>query len=59
MDTQNINITPENGGSDSKSDKAAKAKKVVNKAAQLAGTAGLSVVGTINAAQNFSLLHHI
>jgi len=49
MDTQNLNITPENGGTDSKSDKAAKAKKVVGKAAQLAGAAGIGVAGTMAA----------
>lgn len=49
MDTQNLNITPENGGSDSKSDKAAKAKNVAGKAAQFAGAAGLGVAGTMAA----------
>lgn len=49
MDTQNLNITPENGGSDSKSDKAAKAKKVAGKTAQFAGAAGLGVAGTMAA----------
>lgn len=49
MNTQNLNITPENGGSDSKSDKAAKAKKVAGKAAQFAGAAGLGVAGTMAA----------
>lgn len=49
MDTQNLNITPENGGSDTKSDKAAKAKKVAGKAAQFAGAAGLGVAGTMAA----------
>lgn len=49
MDTQNLNITPENGGSDSKSDKAAKTKKVVGKATQFAGAAGLGVAGTMAA----------
>lgn len=49
MDTQDLNITPENGGSDSKSDKAAKAKKVTGKAAQFAGAAGLGVAGTMAA----------
>lgn len=49
MDTQNLNITPENGGSDSKSDKAAKAKKMAGKAAQFAGAAGIGVAGTMAA----------
>lgn len=49
MDTQNLNITPENGGSDSKSYKATKAKKVAGKAAQFAGAAGLGVAGTMAA----------
>lgn len=49
MDTQNLNITPENGGADNKSDKAAKAKKVAGKAAQFAGAAGLGVAGTMAA----------
>lgn len=49
MDTQNLNITPENGGSDCKSDKAAKTKKVAGKAAQFAGAAGLGVAGTMAA----------
>ncbi|MBD5268374.1 MAG: hypothetical protein HDS45_02075 [Bacteroides sp.] len=49
MDTQNLNITPENGDSDSKSDKAAKAKKMAGKVAQFAGAAGIGVAGTMAA----------
>ena len=49
MDTQNLNITPENGGSDSKSDKAAKARKMAGKAAKFAGAAGIGVAGTMAA----------
>lgn len=49
MDTQNLNITPENGGSDNKSEKVAKAKKVVGKAAQFAGATSLGVAGTMAA----------
>lgn len=49
METENLNITPENGGSDNKSEKAAKAKKVAGKAAQFAGAAGLGVAGTMAA----------
>lgn len=47
MDTQNLNITPGNGGTDNKSDKAAKAKTIVGKAAQLAGAAGIGIAGTM------------
>ncbi len=49
MDTENLNITPENGGIDNKSEKTAKAKKIASKATQFAGAAGLGVAGTMAA----------
>lgn len=47
MDTESLNITPESGKSDSKSEKSAKAKKFAGKAAQFAGAAGVGAAGTM------------
>jgi hypothetical protein len=49
METQDIKITPEKEEPGKKSEKFAKAKKVVGKTAQFAGAAGLGVAGTMAA----------
>jgi hypothetical protein len=49
METENIKITPEKENASKPSEKFAKAKKVVGKATQLAGAAGIGVVGTVAA----------
>jgi len=60
MDTQNLNITPENGGTDNKSENTSKAKKVAGKVAQLAGAAGIGVAGTMaaHAMNSKDKVHH-
>lgn len=49
MNTENLNIPPQNGGSDNKSEKCSGGKKNVGKAAQFAGAVGLGVAGTMAA----------
>ena len=45
MNKENLNLAPGSGAEDTKSDKAAKAKKVAGKAAQFAAAAGAGVAG--------------
>lgn len=49
MNKENLNLAPGSGAEDTKSDKAAKAKKVAGKAAQFAAAAGAGVAGTMAA----------
>ncbi len=49
MDTENINIKPENEGAENKREKNSKAKKAAGSAARFAGAVGLGVAGAMAA----------
>lgn len=49
METQHININPENSGAEKKSESTGKAMKAAGKAAKFAGAVGLGVAGTMAA----------